>query len=587
MIIIDKFKYNTNANRNYFFYMLISRGKVKLLVSTFVINLLLSSAGFAQAVNIRAITEPGRRGPRQVEEVIEQAQPKIIKEKAKSTKLPIAPPGAEEQEIDGFKGMIIEGGSVYSDESLSGFYTEFVDKTINLAQIFQIARDIQNKYRNEGYLLTRVLVPEQEPTKGIIKLKIVEGYIESVRIEGDAAEYQQRIKKYLNKLTGMVPVNNHEIERYLLLINDLPGVSARAVVRPEKNKLGATELVVRVEVKRFDGLVLVNNRGSKFRGPFRILLEGTSNSLLNLEEELKLVFLTTFEDNEQHYGSISYKQPLGTEGVSIRLSASYGPSEPGDSLERFDIESESYYFSGDINYPLIRSRNTNLNLEFGCEMINSDTDVFGESSVRDRLRVMHATAQFDVIDTGNAQSQISFSVRQGINALGASPEKGNKLSRFEGKSDFTLLQTSMSRLQPIISNTSILIAAKGQYAFDTLLSDEEFFLGGEQFGRAYDISALTGEHGVAATTEIQQNLTTPFQVIPNYQVYGFYDFGVVWNKDLGVESRQSLASAGAGFRAMIFDNFSIGFEVAKPLTRVVAAEQNNDPRFFFHISGRY
>lgn len=560
-----------------------------------IIPMLLSTNGNAQPPPVQpilpAVTEPGRRVPkeieRQVEDITEQQKPKPSEDKDGPLGIPIAPPGAEERVIVGFKGLQLEGGSVYADGILSEYYIEFVDKNITLAQIFKIARDIQDKYRNDGYLLTRVMVPEQKPTEGIIKLRIVEGYIESIRVEGDAGEYQERIEAYLKNIKGLTPVNNREIERYLLLINDLPGISARAVVRPVKKKLGATELMVRAEVKMFDGFALINNRGSKFRGPFRTMLVGTANSLLSLEEELKLVFLTAFEDDEQRYGSLSYKQPLGTEGLTLSLTASYGPSRPGDALERFDIDSKSFYFASTINYPLIRSRRSNLNLEFGFEAINSDVDILGESFSRDRLRVLHATGNFDIQDSWNGQSQVSFSVRQGLEALGASSEGSDKLSRIEGKTDFTSLQASVSRLQPIFANTALLVAAKGQYAFDTLLSDEEFYLGGEQFGRGYDVSELTGEHGVAVTVELQHTLATPFEIIPTYQIYGVYDFGVVWNGDIGIDSRQSLASAGAGIRAMIFDHFRVGFEVAKPLTREVAAEQNKDPRFFFQISGRY
>ena len=136
---------------------------------------------------------------------------------------------------------------------------------------------------------------------------------------------------------------------------------------------------------------------------------------------------------------------------------------------------------------------------FGFEAINSDVDILGEEFSRDRLRVLHATGFLDIVDPWDGQSQVSFSVRQGLEALGASSEDSDKLSRFEGKSKFTSLQATFSRLQPILSNTALLVAAKGQYAFDILLSDEEFYLGGEQFGQGYDVSELTGEDGVAVT----------------------------------------------------------------------------------------
>ena len=45
-------------------------------------------------------------------------------------------------------------------------------------------------------------------------------------------------------------------------------------------------------------------------------------------------------------------------------------------------------------------------------------------------------------------------------------------------------------------------ALSGQWASGPLYSSEEFGYGGKNFGRAYDQSELTGDHGVAASVEV-------------------------------------------------------------------------------------
>src|SRR3546814_11365408 len=68
------------------------------------------------------------------------------------------------------------------------------------------------------------------------------------------------------------------LERYLLLVNDLPGISGTGVLRPSGSELVGSELVVTVERKRFDGFAVADNRGSRFTGPFgaSVALAGTA-----------------------------------------------------------------------------------------------------------------------------------------------------------------------------------------------------------------------------------------------------------------------------------------------------------------------
>jgi hemolysin activation/secretion protein len=269
------------------------------------------------------------------------------------------------------------------------------------------------------------------------------------------------------------------------------------------------------------------------------------------------------------------------------LVMSYGPSEPGHTLAPLLMESKQVYLGVSSTYPWLRSRRRNLYSVIGFDAVDSDVDLLDEPFSRDRLRVLHAGGSYDFIDPRGGQSKLGFSVRQGLPVLGASDNDDPLRSRAEGKSDFTSLQFHGLTNQSVFDVTRWQIAAKGQYAFDTLLSDEEFRLGGEQFGRGYDPSELAGEHGLGLSMELQRTLPTRFEALPDYQLYGFYDVGIVWNEDTGAQPRASLASAGFGVRARAYDSITLGLELAKPLTREVAAEGNKDPRVYFQVSAHY
>ena len=114
-----------------------------------------------------------------------------------------------------------------------------VGPTITGADIFELARSLTALYRNAGYLLTVVIVPPQELSSGRLRLRVVEGYIANVHVEGDPA-VAGRLTQLGEKIKASQPLQADDLERYLLLANDLPGVRVRAVLSPSQTP-GAAE----------------------------------------------------------------------------------------------------------------------------------------------------------------------------------------------------------------------------------------------------------------------------------------------------------------------------------------------------------
>ena len=126
----------------------------------------------------------------------------------------------------------------------------------------------------------------------------------------------------------------------------------------------------------------------------------------------------------------------------------------------------------------------------------------------------------------------------------------------------------------------------GQKSANALFSSEEFAVGGNRFGRAFDFAEITGEDGAAGYLEARytvQDLPDGFEFM---QFYSFYDRGVVWNRgSSGDFRRHSLSSAGLGIRANFPWSIQTSLEVAQPLTwRVFTSGNSTKPRYFFTLS---
>ena len=497
-----------------------------------------------------------------------------------------APPGASKV-FAKFQDIEFVGLTRYSKDEFKPYYQQYFGKKIPLTKIFEIAEQIQGKFRDDGFILTRVVVPEQKVDNGIFKIRVVEGFINKIKIEGDIGPVKQRVEATLHNLLYRQPVTEQELERYLLLTNDLPGIRAVGFLRANTaGELGGSELVIQAERDAFEGYAYVNNRGSRYTGPHRFVLMARENSATFLGEQIEGLFLHSLFDDEQRYGQLTIRQPLNSEGLLLELSAGFGPSRPGFGLDEIDTETEALTVTGQLSYPLIRSRKHNLYVEGGFQSIDQEVKILGEKITRDQLRVFFANLLYDFKDDLGGQSLVSFGIRQGIDIFNASDRRDPFLSRADGKSDFTSLNFYFSRHQNLWKNLILFVAGTGQYSFDTLLSPEEFTLGGERFGRGYNPAELAGDSGLGIATELQYTLPGPFEFWQAIQAYGFHDYGVVWNRDEGEKHHESLASAGFGFRNQLFERVFIDLEVAWPLT-LKPDTYDKEPRFFFQVLTRF
>jgi hemolysin activation/secretion protein len=172
--------------------------------------------------------------------------------------------------------------------------------------------------------------------------------------------------------------------------------------------------------------------------------------------------------------------------------------------------------------------------------------------------------------------------------MGASDLNQPNLSRAQGDPQYTKWNTSIARLQGITQKVSLYVSGTGQYAYDPLLSAEQFTFGGTGYGQAYDPAELTGDKGLAGKAELRYSAAPQWRFLNSLQYFGFYDIGKVWNKlpasVTGLPQQESGASAGLGVR-ISFNEYMYGSaEMAKPLTRDVATMQNRAPRYFVSLT---
>jgi hemolysin activation/secretion protein len=530
------------------------------VVATGLILLVLSLciSAYGQAVDIPPLISPPLPG------VVPPPQPEVAPPPA----IPPAPPAAPLPEgppvrVDAVR---VEGVTVYKPESIAPLYADLTGATVPRGRLDAVIEDLQTRYRTDGYILTVVRGEIQSVNgRSVFVLRAIEGYISEVKLDGDIGPAGTLVYEFLEHLTWIRPVNNADLERYLLLAQDIPGVSVRAVLRRAAEP-GAVELVAQLSRKPVSAFAQYDNLGSNEAGPSEMLLRGATNSFTRFGEQFEAIFFNTF-NREQLFGQLDASAFLGAEGLRLAGYWGRGNSMPGGALAGTGFVG-NYTIAGlDLSYPVIRSRRLNLTPDIAFDYYDSSIDVNGVSGQSTRLnsghlRILRAGGSLDFQDSALANlpaaNLMILKLSQGLPGLGASSNNEALPPRVGNRTDFTKFAGELTRVQSLATfgtvSTALKLSLGGQYTGDILPPSEKFFCCGLRWSRGFFYGQVTGDRGVGIGAELQLN--TGFTDVPilapdhrlDVQFYGFYDFGRFYNLAPG-EFNQTVDSFGIGARS--------------------------------------
>jgi hemolysin activation/secretion protein len=489
------------------------------------------------------------------------------------------------------KDIKIEGATAYTAEELAPYYTKLIGQTVPVSEIFEAAEAITLKYREDGYILSQALVPEQRVSDGVYTIRVVEGYVSEVVVTGDIGAVRDLIQDMVNHIPEERPINNATIERYLLLARDVPGIALTGVFRVAAGGAGARQLVLQVSRKEFGGNFAYDNRGSRFLGPGEMSGEVQVNSFTTYGERLDFVYFNTLSllkghpiigvggGDDQRFGEATFSAYLGSDGLQMKIFAGAGPANPGYTLASALFHSDLETAGASLEYPIVRSRSFDLKVKEQIDLTNSTVRTGANQTLASGtfLRVFRSYLTTDFSDGIDASYDMELSMSRGEHILGALNKNGSNvftLPRPDARSEFTKVNFDGSRLQHIHDfddgPLDLQFAISGQWSNDILYPNEEFRLGGFTYGRGYWAGRLTGDHGVGGTIEPRFNSVSglPFinddDFLPQY--YAFFDAGRVWSKSSGDTGPFSLASVGGGVRITSWEWLHTDLELAHPLT---------------------
>lgn len=472
----------------------------------------------------------------------------------------------------------VSGVTAIPFDEVVGMLTPLAGKEISLGELAQETQRITKRYQDAGYALSFGLLQEQSFAGGEVQVTVVEGYVASTRIEGDAGGATDTLRKYIAHIEADRPLRLSTLERYLNLMAQLPGLRIRPELPAPQRADGATELVLNVERSAVSGGVYIGQVGSSTTAIATV----TTNALSPLAEQLQLSAALPRGGETPHYYAASYLQPLGGDGLTARATASTYRAEPRDDALRAlglarNVRNERVGVS--LNYPVIQRTSHSLNVSAGVYASNNVdrysriTDGASVSLVT-HTRVLQADVTFAQTDANQSRS-LTAGVSRGIGGLGAG--QGSTTAYDLG---FTRLNLGATQNIVLPASFGLRASMAAQYSPYTLPPSEQITFGGARFGAGYPSGEVGGDSGIGLSIELNRRFAVPLGILRSVQPYVSVDYAYGrLDEPLPGQTNNQLASAALGLRLSDDRRQTLDFNIAKPMGDRPVGETNRPLRF--------
>ena len=420
----------------------------------------------------------------------------------------------------------IEGAGLLSEAQLQSAIAGFTGRDLSLTQLQEAAWVIVQAYRQAGWL-AHAFVPPQEIDKGVVTVRVMEARLGEVRIEYPEGENVPRalIREMADaQLQRGQPLSLQQVDRLLLLLDDLSGVVATASYAPG-HEAGSTDVLLSLgSDKPLEGTVSLDNYGARSTGPNRVSANLTVHSPGGWGDTLQLQAVSS---DGSRYARVAYLLPVGLEGWRAGVHASDMRYHLVGSFSALQASGSAQSWGADLSAPLIRQPEHNLSAQLTADRKRFDNLALANSNATDATTVSHYT--LDVLRAGLsgnwfdhanvAQNNASVQVTRGVVDLNNSPNAQADSLAANTAGYFYKLSANYNREQSLDGQTSWYVQVAAQWANRNLDSSEKLYLGGPYGLRAYPNNEAAGSAGTTVTTGFKHRIDEA------YTLNTFLDWG--------------------------------------------------------------
>jgi hemolysin activation/secretion protein len=491
--------------------------------------------------------------------------------------LPGHPPASSSKEGQfRFTQVQIVGAAHVPQAAIAALFDGLKGRAVSGAELAPVLDQVNALYAKAGYPLGRAFVPAQTIKNGTLSVHVVEGYVETIAINADSEKLRTLVARLADPLTREKPLTKATLERVILLVQDIPGMSLGSKFEAMDPQTGGTRLVLDAKVQWATIELSMDNRANLPGLPLLPYAVGTFNDLLGWGDRLTVTTLLSPRQKDYAYYGMSFSSLVDDDGLMLGLDGGWAQTLDTVSLRPFDVRAHSQRLAANGAYPVIRGVEETLRLKSSLYYADAayklDNLALGDFA-HDKNLALQLGGDYARVLTPDLGLTGNLFLTQGIASY--TPEPHSRLRTIPG---FTKLRGEVKFVWQPMADVLLRLSALGQYSADSLVASEAVSFGGLAYGRGFDTAEIAGNSGLG------------FSVQPEYRIaldggwsispYPLFDYAKAYNRAADLLTDGELVSAGVGARLSQDSLGSLTLELAKPLNCVPFGRDNRDWRAF-------
>lgn len=440
---------------------------------------------------------------------------------------------------------------------------------------------LEKTFHDKGYQTVSVLIPQQDPRFGIIRLEVVEGTVGRLRVKGSTWYLPSRIIAQSPSMAeGGVP-NMNDVQKEILALNRLADrrvtPELRAGVVP-----GTFDIDLKVEDEMpLHGTVELNNRYSPNTSELRLNAAVSYANMFQLGHTLGFSGQVAPLDTDDALVYSGYYLARVSDGVSLLVSGVKQDSDVS-TLGGGSVVGRGNVLSMRALFDMPSADGFFQSLSIGIDRKDFGEDLLvGGATVSAPIEYYPISANYGAtwLHGEDAFTELNSSLTFNLRGMGSDAAAyANK--RFGSDGSFIILKGDVSHTRDLKDGSQLFAKAQAQLANKPLINTEQYSGGGLSNARGYLESTALGDNALFLTTEYRSpslfgKPAKDDKRPDELRFHGFVDAGVLSIYDAlpGQETTTTLLSAGVGARMRYRKNYNSSFDVAVPLKDAFPAEQ--------------
>jgi hemolysin activation/secretion protein len=461
------------------------------------------------------------------------------------------------------------GNTTLATTDIEAAVYPFLGPNRNIHDVEAARAALESAYKAAGRGTVFVDLPEQDVDEGIVRLRVTEGALRRVSVEGARYFSGRSIRAQLPMATAATVPDLPELQRQITALNsttrDLSVVPVLAA--------GAVPGTVDLNLKVTDHLPLhgsleLNDQYTADTSRLRLLGSLSYDNLFNRLDSVSLQYQTApQEPSELDVLVGSYTRNLG-DGRRLTFLYVHSNSDVA-SLGALSVLGRGQVFGSRLTLPLANEATRSHALTLGV-----DYKDFLESIALDPQSTFQTPIHYLNFSLSEASSwtteQLQFSLSGTANfgprrIVNTDNEFADK--RFRGRPNYFYIRSAGSVRAQLPAGFAVTASLAGQFAVEPVIANEQFAIGGADGVRGYLEAEELGDLGFKGSLQIE---SPSWKIGGNFaQLTGllFVDAGLVSTLSPlpGEASRADLSSFGAGLRIALYERIDGAVYWAYPL----------------------